>query len=74
VLELNQEALRKLRCVRQLSVVPGATHLFEEPGTLDEAARLAADWFVRHCTTNAADERTGREAPRPIVGNNTEHL
>lgn len=49
VLELNRQALERLGCVeRQLEVVPGATHLFEEPGTLDEAARLAASWFERH--------------------------
>ena len=49
VLELNREAQRQLRCEHRLSVVPGATHLFEEPGTLDAAATLAADWFSRHC-------------------------
>jgi putative phosphoribosyl transferase len=48
VLALNSEALRSLRCDKRLEVVPGATHLFEEPGTLDAVARLAADWFVRH--------------------------
>jgi dienelactone hydrolase len=64
VLELNERALRELRCVKELAVVPGATHLFEEPGTLDEAARLAADWFVRHCTTGegrASDDRTNAD-------------
>ena len=49
VLELNQEAARHLRCEHQLTVVPGATHLFEEPGTLEVVASLAADWFVDHC-------------------------
>jgi len=49
VLELNREAQRQLRCEQRLSVVPGATHLFEEPGTLDAAATLAADWFAQHC-------------------------
>jgi putative phosphoribosyl transferase len=49
VLALNREAHEQLGCsVRQLVVVPGATHLFEEPGTLDEVARLAAGWFGRH--------------------------
>jgi len=48
VLELNRRALAELECEKQLEVVPGATHLFDEPGTLDEAARLAAEWFVRH--------------------------
>jgi len=48
VLALNREALRALDCEKQLAVVPGATHLFEEPGTLDTVAQLAADWFTRH--------------------------
>ncbi len=48
VLGLNQEALRQLRALKQLSVVPGATHLFEEPGTLERAAQLATEWFVTH--------------------------
>ena len=49
VIELNRAARDELsRCVRELVLVPGATHLFEEPGTLDEVARLAADWFERH--------------------------
>jgi putative phosphoribosyl transferase len=45
VIELNRTALA-LRC--ELVIVPGATHLFEEPGALDEVARLARDWFHRH--------------------------
>jgi dienelactone hydrolase len=49
VLRLNREALERLGCEKQLTIVAGATHLFEEPGTLDEVALLAADWFVRHC-------------------------
>jgi hypothetical protein len=48
VIELNEAALAALRCDKQLSIVPGATHLFEEPGKLEEAARLAAEWFSRH--------------------------
>lgn len=48
VLELNQAALQQLHCEKSLAVVPGATHLFEEPGTLDEVVRLATAWFVRH--------------------------
>jgi pimeloyl-ACP methyl ester carboxylesterase len=48
VLALNQLALERLSSEKQLAVVPGATHLFEEPGTLEEAARLAAEWFARH--------------------------
>ena len=48
VIEMNRDALAQLRCEKQLESVPGATHLFEEPGALDEVARLARDWFKRH--------------------------
>ena len=48
VLRLNEAALAQLKCEKQLVVVPGATHLFEEPGKLEEVARLAADWFESH--------------------------
>ena len=48
VLELNRRAQARLRCESRLAVVPGATHLFEEPGTLEQAAGLARDWFVDH--------------------------
>ena len=48
VLDLNRQAQALLRCENHLAVVPGATHLFEEPGTLDAAAALARDWFVSH--------------------------
>lgn len=54
VLELNRAALAALRCTKDLAVVPGASHLFEEPGTLDEVARLAADWFSRYLAGGAA--------------------
>lgn len=49
VLALNRRALAELDCgAKRLDVIPGATHLFEEPGALDEVARLAADWFATH--------------------------
>lgn len=48
VLELNRQAQRQLRCPSKVEVVPGATHLFEEPGTLEVAANLAAGWFQTH--------------------------
>jgi putative phosphoribosyl transferase len=48
VLELNRKALAALRCHKELAVIPGATHLFEEPGTLEEAARLATKWFLHY--------------------------
>ncbi len=48
VIEMNREAYARLRCEKELKIVPGATHLFEEPGTLEEVARLAAEWFRKH--------------------------
>lgn len=48
VIPLNESARRRLRAPAELVLVPGATHLFEEPGTLGEAARLASDWFAQH--------------------------
>jgi predicted alpha/beta-hydrolase family hydrolase len=48
VLGLNRQAYAQLRVEKELAIVPGATHLFEEPGALEEVTRLAADWFVRH--------------------------
>jgi putative phosphoribosyl transferase len=48
VIELNEQALERLRCPRQLVIVPRVTHLFEEPGALEEVARLAREWLLRH--------------------------
>jgi dienelactone hydrolase len=48
VIEMNEEALRELRCEKRLEIVPGATHLFEEPGTLERVAELATRWFQLH--------------------------
>jgi dienelactone hydrolase len=48
VIRLNEDAYAQLRCEKALKIVPGATHLFEEPGTLDLVAQLASDWFVRY--------------------------
>ncbi len=50
VLELNRKALEQLRVEKALAIVPGATHLFQEPGALEEVARLARDWLGRHFT------------------------
>ena len=50
VLELNREAQRQLRCPGELAVIPGATHLFEEPGALEQVGRLAIDWLDRYLT------------------------
>ena len=48
VIDMNREALGQLRAEKKLEIVPGATHLFEEPGALEEVARLAVAWFVRY--------------------------
>jgi dienelactone hydrolase len=49
VIELNEDAYAQLTCTKELKIVTGATHLFEEPGTLEAAASAAADWFMRYC-------------------------
>lgn len=53
VIELNREAAGLLQAPHELVIVPGATHLFSEPGTLEQVAHLAADWFVRHLGARA---------------------
>ncbi len=50
VIELNRMAYSKMKCEKKMVIVPGATHLFEEPGTLEEVAALAADWFKKYLT------------------------
>lgn len=54
VITLNRDAYALLNCRKQLEIVPGATHLFEEPGTLEAVARLAADWFLRYLRPQSA--------------------
>ncbi|GAA3991469.1 phosphoribosyltransferase [Thermobifida alba] len=58
VLDLNRQARARLRCEHRLTVIPGATHLFEEPGALTTVAELARDWFTTHLAS----------APRPVRG------
>jgi dipeptidyl aminopeptidase/acylaminoacyl peptidase len=48
VLELNRAAMTRMTCETELVVIKGATHLFPEPGALEEVARLATEWFLRH--------------------------
>jgi dienelactone hydrolase len=48
VIELNEESYRRLQCEKRIEIVAGATHLFEEPGALEEVARLASSWFSAH--------------------------
>ena len=50
VIELNEQAREQMRSGCEIVIVPGATHLFEEPGKLEEVARLATDWFLQHLT------------------------
>jgi dienelactone hydrolase len=50
VIELNREAMAQMKCDVKLELVVGATHLFQEPGTLEKVATLASDWFLRHAT------------------------
>jgi dienelactone hydrolase len=52
VIAMNRKAYDQLHCEKRLHVVPGASHLFEEPGTLEEVARLAAEWFQQHFQNN----------------------
>jgi putative phosphoribosyl transferase len=61
VIELNKEAFARLRCKKELKIIPGATHLFEEPGALEQVAHLAADWFREHLQAQPrASAATGR--------------
>lgn len=62
VIALNRQAMEALRAHKRLEIVPGATHLFEEPGTLEQAAGLARNWFLQHLAP-AARERLSGEVP-----------
>ena len=60
VIELNERAYRVLRCEKSLKIVPGATHLFEEPGALEQVAELASHWFSRHLKAQETNESISR--------------
>jgi hypothetical protein len=62
VIALNRRALAQLHCEKQLVIVPGATHLFEEPGALDQVALLARDWFERHLAREEVPTREEEES------------
>lgn len=62
VIALNKQALAQLTCDKELTIVPGATHLFEEPGTLEQVLKLAAGWFTHHLRAN----QTGKEDEHDI--------
>jgi putative phosphoribosyl transferase len=65
VLMLNRGALDMLRCPKELVVIPGATHLFPEPGAIGEVARLARHWFTHYLTPEAVDGGPGRADAHP---------
>ncbi len=56
VIELNAQAFRRMRCEKEMVIIPGATHLFPEPGALDEVARLASSWLAHHLTAARVPE------------------
>jgi putative phosphoribosyl transferase len=64
VLALNRRAIGEMHCYTHLSIVPGATHLFEEPGALDNVAELARDWFLKHLLPQNAKARAGGASRR----------
>jgi putative phosphoribosyl transferase len=66
VLALNRQAAARLRCVNQLTIVPGATHLFEEPGAMEMVAGLAIDWFDRHLSLRAGAPARARSSSDPV--------
>jgi putative phosphoribosyl transferase len=63
VIELNRAAFAQLRCEKQLVIVPGATHLFEEPNALEEVARLARVWFETHLPPAQPSDHTSPNGP-----------
>lgn len=60
VLDLNVRAARRMHCVTQLHIIPGATHLFEEPGALEQVGAVAGDWFVEHMHAQKPVSSSGR--------------
>ena len=61
VLDLNRQALHRLHCAKEMVVIPGATHLFEEPGAMQQVSRLASDWFVLHLRQHSALPRRNNQ-------------
>jgi putative phosphoribosyl transferase len=59
VIEMNRQAYMRLHCEKEIEIVPGATHLFEEPGTLDQVAQLAAEWFRTHLHSSRRSAKNG---------------
>ncbi len=63
VIEMNEEAFERLHCEKEMKIVAGATHLFEEPGTLEQVVRLASDWFARYLANEAAEGDASADCP-----------
>jgi putative phosphoribosyl transferase len=61
VIEMNQTAFRLLRCSKELNIIPGATHLFEEPGTLEQVADRALEWFLRYFAPRTEPRQASRK-------------
>jgi putative phosphoribosyl transferase len=61
---MNRDAMREMTNEARLEIIPGATHLFEEPGTLQEVARLAAEWYTTFLRTPAAPRAASRSRDR----------
>ena len=68
VLDLNREAYGNLHCEKKIEVIPGATHLFEEPGTLEEVARHATHWFASHALFSQTKSSRSTYHPGAISG------
>jgi pimeloyl-ACP methyl ester carboxylesterase len=66
VVDLNRDAYARLRCEKRLEIVPDATHLFEEPGALEQVARLASNWFLKHLRTAGSSTHDGRPIQRSV--------
>jgi putative phosphoribosyl transferase len=62
VIEMNRQAYAQLRCEKEIEIVPGATHLFEEPGALDQVAHLAANWFQTHLMSQRRSASESQES------------
>jgi predicted phosphoribosyltransferase/dienelactone hydrolase len=69
VLELNQHASSQLHCRQQTAIVPGASHLFEEPGTLEQVAKLATSWFLEHLASPDTTPPAPKQRTARAVGN-----
>jgi dienelactone hydrolase len=62
VIEMNRQAYAQLRCEKEIEIVPGATHLFEEPGALDQVAHFAANWFQTHLMSQRRSASENQES------------